>query len=145
VDAENEQEKAAAILDGMTKADRRQTLRQVSFQWADEWNAQHVLVVYDVSNGRGEWAARGCQVKGIAYRTGNTCGGWGRLHVLLDAEELSRVTHGHHPEWWWLSHDRLDGFDWSPGLTKLKGEPERYSFELSWGQRHEIVLERYDE
>lgn len=139
IDQENEE--AAAALDGMSKAGRKETLRQVSFRWADDWNGRHVLVVYDVSNMHGGWAAKGCRVKGTAHRMGNACGGWGRLSIVLDETELPRVTHGHHLEWWWQLHDRLDGLDWSPGLTRLEGDQERYSFEVTWGQRHGMVME----
>ncbi len=144
VDADNEERDAQVAVGDGTKQERRQVLKEESFRWADKWHGRHVLVRYDVSDGYGNQFAgfpKHCQIKGTAYRIKNACGGWGRLAVVLDGDEIWRVTHGHHAKYDWQAHDRLDGLDWSPALRREKAAKESYSFEISWGERDGNMLE----
>lgn len=133
VDGEVEDEETKAAVKNMSVAERKQAALAQSFNWASSWQGKHVLVTYDVGNGYGGTEVRGCQIKGMAFRRSNEAGGWGKVTVVLDEGERHRV-----------GRDlRLDGYEWGLMVDKESdgGGAAQYSFGVSWGRRHERVLE----
>lgn len=162
VDSEQEEQTMQDALNTMEKSERKQRLRELSFEWANKLHGKKVIVYWDDNTAPALTTYYEKQVKGTAYRTNNECGGWGRVKVIIDPAEHSRITIGCGytlfcetagkdmffasaplPLQCWVincQHQRqiIDGQRF--GLL-LKAENGSYYTLVSWGCRKTLVLE----
>lgn len=163
IDLEREERTTLDATKAMGKAERRQFFKEKSFDWADNLHGKRVVVFWDEDRFYGSPDSAN-QVRGTAYRTGDECGGWGRVKVIIDPTEHNRIAVGcgytlfceivgmdmfyYHsgplPSQCWgikCEHHKLiiDGQRF--GLC-LNSEPDGgYSTLVSWGARKSIILD----
>lgn len=156
IDAEELDRKDSEMLKGLTKLERKQAMKDRSHDWAHSWHGKHVVVTYNVDNGRGDIIKKNCHIKGTAYYASpHEDRWWGRVKVVLDDKELSRlyfkdfseypISSGTHH---WLT---VDGYEWGLGRRLIqRGYDEGdiqlpYAFYINWGDRQFFVLSEVNE
>lgn len=158
IDADQQVQTEAEMLKTLDKLERKRMLKERSHDWARSWHGKHVTVMYDVEDGHANIVKRNCHIKGMAwYASKHEDVGWGRVKVVLDDNELTRVTfvreqtryYGDDEPTVYLS-PRVDGYRWGLGNEIIshgcKRELERpLAFYINWGDRNEFLLEEVDE
>ncbi len=158
IDAEREEQTEADTLKGLDKLERKRVLKEKSHEWARSWHGKHVVVTYDVDNGRGEIVKKNCHIHGKAwYASKNEDVGWGRVKVLIDDAELHRVTFKNGEIKYYGDSEItrflipiVDGCRWGLGSEIIshgcKRELEKpLAFFITWGRRHDMILDEVDE
>ena len=141
------------------KTERKQYLRQRSFDWADNLHGKKVTLFYDLDMVQVfSSTSSPYSVRGTAYRCQSACGGWGQVKVIIEASEHSRIKYICHG----VFHCDVTGKDmyfrrpyeckntecsslWPSldgkrfGLPLAEEEGWGYSTMLSWGLRASLV------
>ncbi len=95
VDLEQEEETTQDALKAMEKSERKQRLRELSFEWANKLHGQKVIVFWDENTHPVFCSPESDHhIQGTAYRTTNESGGWGNVKVVIDPTEHGRITVG---------------------------------------------------
>ncbi len=147
VDLEAEEQAMKEASKFMSKAERRRNSQQASFNWAAGLNGKQVVVYYGVSDGRGTIIAN-CKIRGVISQAPRVGGGYGQVRVIIDEWELYRVLYIE--DYYWRNHQKfyyqrpiLDSFFWGLFITDgWNGKEDKpLCFYVSWGCRHEMVIE----
>lgn len=92
VDAEQEEQTIQEALKAMEKSERKQFLREQSYEWASKLHGKKVIVYWDDNTHLALTTHYEKHVRGTAYRTTNECGGWGNVKVVIDPAEHHRIS-----------------------------------------------------
>ncbi len=159
IDAAKEKESEEKIMEGMTKAERRETFQEKARQWARSLHGKKVIIFWDLgvnqvfSDPASEYHARG-----VAY---DASGKWGKITVVLDKEENKRVKKTCHgvsycdtvkKDLFLVSdHFVCDQADCKEQLPVMDGlrfsryvlptGDDNWYIPINWGERNSIVLE----
>lgn len=145
LDTKAAEDKALLSADGMSKAERRLFFQEQSFEWARKLHGKKVVVRWHHRDKWGSPNGEYSEARGTAFRTGDECGGWGRVNVIIDPSEHYRVClqwtysigeGGKHCPY---QKPLIDGEEY--GLY-LNLEPNgSYSTLVSWGHKNAIALD----
>lgn len=94
IDAKQEEQTIRDATKVMEKSERKQYLRELSLGWASKLHGKKVIVYWDDNTHPTLTTYYEKQIKGVAYRTTNECGGWGNVKVIIDPTEHNRITVG---------------------------------------------------
>jgi hypothetical protein len=147
IDNDQAEKTAQDALAGMEKAERKRIMRERSLEWASGLNGKKVVVYWDVDKHPVFCTtASEFHALGTAYKTQNSCGGWGQVRIALDESERERVclqwvygikyeTGKHKP----YQKPVIDGQEFGLYLNLEDGQYVAY---ISWGWRK--CLEVYE-
>ena len=138
------------MLKGLSRFERKQVMQERSREWAWGWNGKHVVVTYDVAEGAG-MKSKTCRIKEMAYfGSKHEDIGWGRVRVVIDQSELSRVTYDKHP-YYKGEKPIVDGFGYG-GINIVSHlnydrivVEDPLAFYINWGDRNRFILDEVDE